>query len=437
MVNNMKNGLKTPSLKKDSYQSWNTYKLENGLISLQVVPDIGGRISQLSLGEKDFMYVNPLHAGVTSPETGLSNEGGHLNYGGDKIWLAPQGWDNEEQWPGPPCPVLDGKPYSVEENAENVSVTLTSGDDHRSGIRLSRTIKVFPNSTRVSIESSMLNIGTKARDWGIWAHTQLDATTDGEGYNELMRAWTPLNPNSIHEKGYITLFGEEDNPSWIVRDDMGMLQVDYFYQVGKIGVDSPDGWVATVDGQDGKVFIQTFDFEEDVEYPNGASVEFWHNGTGQINAYNQLLTMDDNPVSNPYIFESEVVSPMAHMEPGEKYTYFYDWYTCSIGGDFPIIDCTKAGVVSERLTCHRNDSNVTIQGRFGVFSIGQLEWIALDKHDQTIAQDIVAEYVSPLDAIVLNHQILAPSHTAKIEIQLKPSHIDERTTLDSAFVSDM
>ena len=33
------------------------------------------------------------------------------NYGGDKTRPAPQGWDNDEQWHGPPDPILDTSRY--------------------------------------------------------------------------------------------------------------------------------------------------------------------------------------------------------------------------------------------------------------------------------------------------------------------------------------
>ena len=41
-----------------------------------------------------------------------------MNWGGDKVWLAPQGWENEDQWPGPPDPVLDGGAYHAEQFAD-------------------------------------------------------------------------------------------------------------------------------------------------------------------------------------------------------------------------------------------------------------------------------------------------------------------------------
>jgi hypothetical protein len=58
-------------------------------------------------------------------------------HGGDKLWPAPQGWNNDAQWPGPPDAVLDGQPYRAEMLDGGAALRLTSRDDPRSGIRFS------------------------------------------------------------------------------------------------------------------------------------------------------------------------------------------------------------------------------------------------------------------------------------------------------------
>ena len=110
------------------------------------------------------------------PLSGLGEGNAWLNYGGDKVWLAPQGWDNDQQWPGPPDSTLDGQSYALEIINPNI-IRLTSKEDHRSGVQLSRTIKLFDGTTRVSIDATMKNIDTKPRRWGIWDHTQFNAGT--------------------------------------------------------------------------------------------------------------------------------------------------------------------------------------------------------------------------------------------------------------------
>ncbi|MHC4961961.1 MAG: hypothetical protein ACYTGA_07565, partial [Planctomycetota bacterium] len=152
--------------------------MTNGIIELNIVPEIGGRVVQYTLDDKEFFWVNPDLEGKLPTETGLTGDGGWINYGGDKLSPAPQGWDNDQQWPGPPDAVLDGQPYALEQLSDgkdgSVAVRLTSGNDMRSGISFSRVIHLHPDSTRVSIEATMTNVDTKPRRWGIWGHTQLD-----------------------------------------------------------------------------------------------------------------------------------------------------------------------------------------------------------------------------------------------------------------------
>ena len=336
---------------ESTYRGWKTVCLSNGMVELQVLPDIGGRIIQFKLGSKPFLWVDPKLAGKLPTANGLAPDGGWFNVGGDKLWPAPQGWDNDTEWPGPPDAVLDGQPYALEmlrAKRGETAIRLTSRKDSRSGIQFSRAVRLFAGSTRVSFEATMKNVDTKPRRWGIWAHTQLDgAKADGSGFNPLMRAFCLLNPRSQFPHGYRMIFGEENNPSFRAHHERGLVCVDYRYRVGKIGVDSPGGWVATVDGASGAVFVQRFVFEPDKEYPDGASVEFWHNGTGIIHAYNKDIVLPANPAENPFVFESEVLSPFARLAPGESYTWRYEWFAANIGGDFPVIGCNDAGVIAE------------------------------------------------------------------------------------------
>jgi hypothetical protein len=402
-----------------SYKGWKALALENDLVRLHVVPGIGGRVIQYRLGEKEFFWVNPTLTGKMSPQTGLDADGGWMNYGGDKLWPAPQGWDNAQQWPGPPDAVLDGQPFRAQAKLSSGTVRLTSRDDPRSGICFSRRIRLHPRSTRVSIEATMTNIDDKPRRWGIWAHTQLDAgLPDSDDYNRLMRAWCPINPRSRFDRGYQVIFGEKDNPSFDADAERGLVKVSYQYKVGKIGLDSHAGWVATVDGREGDVFVQRFKFEPERAYPEGSSVEFWHNGLGRIYAYNKWMEMANNRNENPYVFESEVLSPFARLQPNESYKWAYDWYACRIGGDLPVVDCSNAGVVSERLTCQREGARVRLRGRFGVFHLGRLVLEAYDENDMLLATHILVPAATPRKPVVLDRTLEPPPATRGVAIVL-------------------
>ncbi len=79
-------------------------------MKLEIVPQIGGRLIQVTFGGHDFLYVNPhLKGQVIPPER---NRGGEHNYGGDKVWPLPEGNQDEQHWSGGGN--LDGGPFTLE-----------------------------------------------------------------------------------------------------------------------------------------------------------------------------------------------------------------------------------------------------------------------------------------------------------------------------------
>ena len=90
-------------------------------------------------------------------------------------------------------------------------------------------------------------------------------------------------------------------------------------------------------------------------------MEFWLNGAGQIHAYNKDMVMSTNATENPYVLESELLSPFAELQPGQSYTWHYDWYAANVGGNFPVSYCTDMGVVSEPLRVENRGGATTAQ----------------------------------------------------------------------------
>ncbi len=364
-------------VRPSEYRGWKSLAIDNGLVRLQFVPEIGGRIMQFSLGPDEFFFVNAQLAGRLPPPDRLGPGGTWLNYGGDKLWPAPQGKGGPEEWPGPPDVVLDAGPYECVVPAATetaASVFLKSGKDKRSGIQFSRLVRVEDGSTHVAFEATMTNIDTKPRRWGIWSHTQLDGgKPGGRAFNPLMKAWCPVNSASHFPKGYYVMFGPKENPSFQPEFLPGLLRVEYRYRVGKIGMDSRAGWVASVNGATGAVFVQRFVFESGKDYPDGASVEFWHNGLGTVISGGKERTFKDDPDENPFVFESEMLSPFADLQPGQTYTWHYDWFATNIGGDHPIRSCTNLGVVATSLAATASGGKIRLTGRFGVFQPGTVQ----------------------------------------------------------------
>ena len=400
--------------KESTYRGWKTLALSNRLIEVQVAPEIGGRVIQFTLGDFEYLFVNDELAGKTPPASGLGPDGEWLNYGGEKLWPAPQGWDNDRQWPGPPDAILDGSPHQgriLVAGGDTPTVRLTSRKDPRSGIRFSRSIQVFDRTTRMHVDATMTNIDDKPRRWGIWSVVQHNAANrEGQGHNDKLRVYCPMNRKSVFPDGYKVMFGLANNLSWQPDHERGMMTVHFQRRVGKIAVDCSAGWVATVNGQSGHVFVQRFRHMPERPYPDRASVEIWLHGLGQFIVAGELNEMADDPVECPYLIETELLSPFAELEPGQSYTYGYDWYAAAIGGDYPVLDCTEVGVTCEPLEAKLDDAKLddakpddgrlVLRGRFGVFHQGTTGIALLDAGGKRLARAKSRRPVTPTEPLL-------------------------------------
>lgn len=398
------------SVRKDKAAGWDGYVLDNGLARVSVAPAVGGRIIQYEVGGHEFFWVNKDLAGRAPAADGLGPGGAWLNYGGEKLWPAPQGKGGPDEWPGPPDGVLDGSPHEAEIAGPGAALRLTSRDDARSGIRFSRLVRLAPAGTRVTIDANMKNISARPRRWAIWSVAQLDAADEtGRGPNRRLVAWCPMNPRSRFPPGFRVLFGPEDHPAYRPDAARSLLRVDYDYKVGKVGLDSPAGWAAVVDGRSGRVFVERFVHEAGRDYPDGASVEFWLSGVGRYRDGGRDHDMPDNLAETPLYMESELLSPLAPLGPGEEYAWHYEWAAAHIGGAFPVVAVSEAGVTSEPLAIERRGGKCALRGRFGVFAPGRVEAEILDADGRILRTFAAAPAVSPLEAVVLESAFDLPA----------------------------
>jgi hypothetical protein len=270
----------------------------------------------------------------------------------------------------------------------------------------------------------MINVDIKPRRWGIWTTTQLKAgASEGDGINPKLRAYIPINPSSHFSGGYSVLYGSAHNSQFEPDLGAGMMRVHYERKVGKIGLDSSAGWVATVDGTSGHVFVQGFSFEPGREYPDGSSVEYWTNGLGTINAWGKQTTMPSDVAGNPYLVESELIGPFANLQPGEQHTFDYEWRACRIGGDYAISACTPVACTAEEFRIERRkDSVYEFFGRFGVFHLGEVRVTFWDSEGKQIeSADSPATAVTPTEPLVLDdifRAVRVPDRAADIVLSI-------------------
>jgi hypothetical protein len=415
-------------IEKTQYQGWDVYRLTNGIISLDIAPQIGGRAIQLRLGEKEFFFVNPDFAGKVLPESQNNPSSGWANYGGDKVWPAPEGWANDDEWPSIPYYILDGSRFEfaiVTQTADEVAARVTSPKDPRTGVQFERTFHVYAGTTRVKVEQVMRNISRRQIQWGIWHLIQNDAADaqDASKPNPDLYMYVPINPKSIYPQGYTHIYGDARHPSDTVIDDGRLLKIHYLYRVGKIGADSSAGWMAVVNGQKNIALVENFDYHPEQAYPDQASVEEWNDGPGTVSRTAFDQTLADDPKRTPYFLESEVLSPLARLDPGEKYEFTVYWSPTSVTN--PVHDAVWTGAISEPLTAATEGNQITLRGIFGVFTPGTLEAQFYNAIGQIIDRETL-QSVDPREVVRLDKTLALPADTYRVSIRVRDADGENR-----------
>ena len=283
--------------------------LDNGSLRLGLVPALGGRVLSVRYGTVELVWRNrkllddrlrPVDGRAPSPNSG--SMGDWVNYGGDKTWPAPQGWDGENQWAGPPDPVLDSGPYAADvEHAEGgVTVTMTSGGDPRTGLRFARAITLRPGESSYRLDLSAENVGDRPVRWALWNVTQLPGGGD---------VHIGLDPERV--PGVVDLVAGTGNPEFR-RTGPDSVVVPRQEVVGKLGFPGSAGWVSYRTAE--ATLTQTFTVDPAAEYPDsGSPLEVWleHPLPRPLAELGGL----DPPA---HIVECEVLGPLTRLAPGER-----------------------------------------------------------------------------------------------------------------------
>lgn len=427
MQADMPDTLAACSLEQADFRGWQAVYLRNGLVSLAAVPDIGGRIMAYDLQDYPYLYVDRQLAGkLFSPEENLGD--GTLaawkNYGGDKTWPAPQGWENDDQWHGPPDPLLDSGRYTLKTKTaqpEFACLEMVSPPDPRSGVQISRKLTLRQGSTRLSLDLKFTNISERQVRWSIWDVVQLQAERelpDGTLAHEPQCVISaPLNPHSRFPKGYQVLFGAEDNSQWTTDPQSGLFVAPYRWEIGKVAIDSPGDWIAFSNNASGHAFIARYTFFPGQEYPDfGATVECWTVGKGQV----ANLNYENSAI---YLMEAEILSPFYDFQPGEARTFSIEWGACRCPG--PILEVIEAGCSAEPLSAApAGDQRLHFKGVFGTFEPGELSLVWIDAAGQPI-ETLSLGNVSPFTPIRLDDAYQRPSQAMACELRVT-ARVDQR-----------
>lgn len=409
----------TCSVDRIDFHGWRAITLQNGIVSLVIVPDIGGRVIAYNLGDYPYFFTDPDLAGkLFSYEENLGNGtmAAWKNYGGDKTWPAPQGWDNDNQWHGPPDPILDSGRYKLHMAKtldHSATMQMTSPPDPHTGIQITRQITLQQMSSRVILDLSFTNISKRQIRWSIWDVAQLRAERshpDGSISPEMSCVVSvPLNPRSRFPQGFRVMAGDENNPQWGVDNEKQLFIGQYMWEIGKVGIDSSRGWIAFCNSAQGYAFTEQFTYFPEKEYPDqGATVECWTTGRGTVANLNY-----EN--SHIYLMETEVLSPLYTFRPGETRSFQITWGACRCEGQ--VVDVNKAGCVHQSLKATPKSEGLEITGSFGVFNCGVLQLAWQDNYGKLLGIELL-EKATPLEFVKLKRVFQPPSQATKMELQL-------------------
>lgn len=267
------------------YHGWKAVRLGNEEAHVIMVPEIARVMTFQRTNGPDLFWSNSALSGAKADMASRNWQ----NFGGSKVWLAPQ-----SAWGWPPDPVMD--------HGSGTSTLTRDGTLHfegmaseATGVRLNRNIKLSDQDAVLTIDYSMQNTSTNDVSWSIWQVAQMQAggriIVPASGTT---RAWA--DPQFKASK------------NWTRKQDIYVLH-HTDADKSKMMFIGPEGWIAYE--KDGEVFVMAFEPDPDAVYPKGH---------GNAEVY----------VQENYI-EIEHVAPLTALAPGETTLSHEKWTLFSIG----------------------------------------------------------------------------------------------------------
>jgi hypothetical protein len=401
-----------------NYKGWSAQQLYNRWVNLVVVPQNGGRLMQVIFAGHPYLFVNPQYEGKYLPP----DPSQWFNYGGDKLWLLPEGNDDEQHWVGN-SDLLDDGPYTFRKVSEGkeCEIELSGPTDPQTGIQIRRTIHLDADSPRIRFHATMQNKTGHTIEWSMQSVSQYNTADSSAPSRSNQNFWTftPANPRSSYLNRYHVRFGPAENPAAAVRDD-GLFALHYAHVAAELWLDSPEGWLAVVDGESGYAMVERFRYEKNETYPGKASVIFWTNGPETRMSSDGEPSMTSGGDGSPRYLEAEINSPLVQMRPGETRDLDTEWFPTRAGSEFRGVG--GAGVIVHPLQATRSESGrVRLSGSFGVFFAGRLVAHLYNDHGVSVGTMPLAQ-VDPAELVVLETELSSPTKLSRISVHLEDTN---------------
>jgi hypothetical protein len=423
------------TVQETDYQGWKAEQIANSWVKLIIVPQLGGRLMQVTFGGHDFLFVNAQLKGQTIPPDTTQHR--WYNYGGDKIWPMPEGSQDEQHWAGAGGEPLDDAPYDLQvlSHGATCAVRLTGPVDPQIGQQYIRDISIAADSPAISFHAVMKNVSGYPQSWSEQSVSQYDAAAPGDAtqFNPQFWGFTPANPTSAFLNGFHIRTGTAGNPSYSISD--GLFRLHWINMGGEVWVDAPGGWVAVVDGTTNYTMVERMDYLPTANYPDKTTVIFFT--TGQRNRPGPPAAAPATPPAAPanppiYYMEAEVNSPVITLKPGETYAMDTQWYPTRMGSDFKTAN--YGGVVGSPLSAAATPDGLVLSGSFGVFYSGDLVAHYYSRGGEAVGTATIGP-ADPLQPLKLQATVQAPPETFRVSVHVVDAHGLDRGPLGEAFVN--
>ena len=305
-------------IKKIAFQGWkNCMEITNGDFRIVVTTEIGPRIVGAFLGKSaNLLYLD-------KKLLGTSNQSVWTNYGGHRIWHAPE--DSVRSY----CP--DSRKVLVAELRDG-GISFMAPREELTGIV--KTINVYPEG------NNSFRIEHQIRNEGLW-----DIEAAAWGITQLMPGGTAILPMNHGPEGLVPNrsvnfwpYAKPSDPRFVYGDEFVLVKQTAKGAPTKIGLNSGEGWCAYINKD--VAFIKQFQYFDENEYPDlGSSIEVYTEG-GYL--------------------ELETLGPLAILEPGDEVTHSEYWTAAEIeptelNNDEDVIRLLGLDEEDDECGCHDDD----------------------------------------------------------------------------------
>ena len=272
--------------KKITFEGWkNCIEITNGKFRVIVSTEIGPRVIGAFYGKsKNLFHVDPALAGTKAAK-------GWVNYGGHRLWHAPE---------------TKERTYEPDNGEHKVTVVETEEGGYEFITPPNPVTGISKSLAVIPADEETFQVIHTIRNDGVW-----EVEAAAWALSVMAPGGVAIAPQNKNEKALLPStfyslwpYTQMNDPRIVWGGDFLMVRQDPKAKSPmKVGFNCQNGWLAYVN--QGIAFIKQFIYEDGEEYPdNGCSVEFY---------------------TNKDMLEAETLSPLVLLAPGDEITHTELW----------------------------------------------------------------------------------------------------------------